>query len=300
MNRGADLVWLAASGHHVRMFIISGTKRSGTSMWMQAMRAAGLPIFGEAFPRNWESTLKDANPDGFYESILRQGIYWRTNPHPRTGKYILPEDVEGYAVKVFVPGVIRTERAYITKLVANVRPWREYEASILRLYAMEDEQRQKKTPDAPAPYRFPPAYEWWMENFALVRDISLRRYAARLLSYDRVLRDPQREVATTLRWLGAGGIDKAIAAVKPENRTLVQPASSSVPDDLAHLFDELYDAIDNERSIDATLLGQLNATNKRLLPTITKMQTKVAEEAMARRAKVASRAQALSGPEQDA
>ena len=32
------------------MIFVSGTKRSGTSMWMQVLRAAGLPVLGEAFP----------------------------------------------------------------------------------------------------------------------------------------------------------------------------------------------------------------------------------------------------------
>ncbi|MEE9382469.1 MAG: hypothetical protein V3V08_03545 [Nannocystaceae bacterium] len=267
------------------MFIVSGTKRSGTSMWMQVMAAAGLPILGEAFPRNWKTTLATANPDGFYESILRQGVYWRTNPHPRTGNYFMPKDVDGYAVKVFVPGVIRTERAYISRLLANVREWREYEASIQRLYAMEDEQRKKRHPDAPTPYRFPPAYEWWMENFALVRDITLRRYPARLMSYDRVLRDPEREVTATLQWLGTGDLKRAIAAVKPHNRTQVHPRSSAVPSDLAELFDELYATIDRSDPVNKSLLQQLNQTNKRLLPLITDMQTKVAQQALRRRPK---------------
>ena len=35
------------------MIIVTGTKRSGTSMWMQILAAAGLPVFGEAFPRSW-------------------------------------------------------------------------------------------------------------------------------------------------------------------------------------------------------------------------------------------------------
>ena len=49
------------------MFIVTGTKRSGTSMWMQILIAAGLPIIGEAFPMRWEHTIKAANPEGFYE-----------------------------------------------------------------------------------------------------------------------------------------------------------------------------------------------------------------------------------------
>ena len=77
------------------MIFVSGTKRSGTSMWMQVLQAAGLPILGKAFPRNWGTgPLRDANPDGFYETLLRNGIYYATNPHPRTGKYFLPEQVD--------------------------------------------------------------------------------------------------------------------------------------------------------------------------------------------------------------
>ena len=46
------------------MIFVSGTKRSGTSMWMQVLQAAGLPILGKAFSRNGgTSPLRDANPD---------------------------------------------------------------------------------------------------------------------------------------------------------------------------------------------------------------------------------------------
>ena len=95
------------------MLIVTGTKRSGTSLWMQILIAAGIPHFGEAFPRDWENTLKEANKEGFYESMLRAGIYYATNPHPKTGAYFFPEQVEGHCVKVFIPGLVRTDRAFI-------------------------------------------------------------------------------------------------------------------------------------------------------------------------------------------
>ena len=266
------------------MFLVSGTKRSGTSMWMQVLRSAGVPVLGAAFPRNWaKSSLKDANPDGFYESILRQGIYFRTNPHPTTGAYFMPEDVSGYAVKVFVPGIVRSERAYIDLVVANVRKWREYEASINRLYALEDRDRQAKNPDAPTPFHFPPAYEWWMENFALMRDISLRGYAYQLQTYDEVLSDPARVIPEVLGRMGIAeaNIDAAIAAVKPDNRTQdegVAPLESeSVPDDLSEMFDELYEVVRDRRPVAGEFLKRLNATNRRLLPKLGELQTKVVQ-----------------------
>jgi hypothetical protein len=266
------------------MFLVSGTKRSGTSMWMQVLRSAGVPVLGSAFPRNWKtSSLKDANPDGFYESILRQGIYFRTNPHPTTGAYFMPGDVKGFAVKVFVPGVIRSERAYVDLLVAKVRKWREYEASINRLYALEDQDRRAKNPDAAEPFHFPPAFEWWMENFALMRDISLRGYDCQLQTYDEVLAEPSRVIPEVLGRMGIAdaNIEAAVAAVKPDNRTQNEDTaaleSSSVPDELAVMFDELYEVVRDRRPVSGDFLRRLNDTNRRLLPTLSELQTKVVQ-----------------------
>jgi hypothetical protein len=85
------------------MIIVTGTKRSGTSMWMQILKAAGYPILGDAFPYNWEHTIRDANREGFYESHLRRGIYHATNPHPRTGLYLRPDETRLTAVRYSCP-----------------------------------------------------------------------------------------------------------------------------------------------------------------------------------------------------
>ncbi|MCA9708584.1 MAG: hypothetical protein KDK70_22230 [Myxococcales bacterium] len=279
------------------MIFVSGTKRSGTSMWMQVMQAAGIPILGKAFPRNWGTgPLRDANPDGFYETLLRNGVYYSTNPHPRTGKYFLPEHVVGYAVKVFVPGVIRSERAYIEYVLANIREWREYEASINRLYAMEDQARQEqrtKGVEVEDPFNFPPAMEWWMENFALVRDISLRRYPAILQTYDQVLEDPARAIERVLRQIGHGDVEAGVAAVKPQNRTQTRPESESVEPKLAQVFDDLYAAIAEGKGIANTLLKTLNDTNQALLPELTRLQTRVAQSQMRRHAKAGKKVQPI-------
>lgn len=260
------------------MLFVSGTKRSGTSMWMQALRAAGFPVLGEAFPRGFTASLQQANPDGFYESLLRHGVYFRTNPHPVTGEYFLPEQVDGYVVKVFIPGVIRSERAYITHLLANVREWREYEASIKRLYALEREDLARAGKPVPEDsYYFPPAYEWWMENFALVRDISLRRYPARLQTYDRILEDPERVLAEVFAWIGRGDLAAALPTIKPAYRTQTRPASDSVPPAIARVFDDLYAAVAAGKPFSDALLRDLNATNKALLPELGEMQRKVVE-----------------------
>jgi len=278
------------------MLFVSGTKRSGTSMWMQVLAAAGLPVLGKAFPRTWEKTsLREANPDGFYESVLRNGVYYRTNPHPTTGEYFMPDAVTGYAVKVFVPGVVRSERAYIEHLIANIREWREYEASINRLYGLEDRDRLAKDPEATPPYRFPPAMEWWMENFALVRDISLRKYPAQLQTYDEVLSDPDKVIGRVFERIGYGDVEAAVAAVKPENRTQERPESETVEPEMAKTFDDLYEAIALGEGVGNALLRDLNALNKRMIPHLTELQTKVLKSVQASGRKGGAKPELIEG-----
>lgn len=283
------------------MLIVTGTKRSGTSMWMQILIAAGFPPFGEAFPANWGQTIRDANPSGFYESLLRQGIYWRTNPHPRTGAYFFPEQVERHIVKVFIPGLVRSDRAYIGKVVATVREWREYEASLNRLYAMEDEARRARVPDSPNPVRFDPVLEWWTENFTLVRDIAIRRYPVHVQSYDGLLDDPEAVIRKTLAWIGDAQADpdKAVAAVEPRNRTQKRPESSSIEPEYAALFDELYAMIHAGKGLEHAFIAKLNETNRELMPRVQAAQKAVADDQLERRKRRAERAAAGLAPEPD-
>jgi hypothetical protein len=267
------------------MIIVTGTKRSGTSMWMQILIAGGFEPFGEAFPRQWGETIKDANPDGFYESILRRGIYYATNPHPRTGDYFFPEQVENHIVKVFIPGLVRTDRAYIGHVVATMRHWREYEASLDRLFTMEDDARKAAGSDIPPPPRLPAVLEWWYENFALVRDIVTRRHRVHVQSYDGLLKDPGKVVHDTFKWLGRGNAEEAVKAVKASNRTQVRPESNSVDPAIADVFDMLYAAVDERHPMTPALIGKLNDTNRILAPRIAAAQKEVADENRRRRRK---------------
>lgn len=267
------------------MLIVTGTKRSGTSLWMQILIAAGIPHFGEAFPRDWASTLREANKEGFYESMLRAGIYYATNPHPKTGAYFFPEQVERHSVKVFIPGLVRTDRAYIGRVVASVREWREHEASLHRLHAMEDADRIAQDGEDAAPERMPPALEWWSENFALVRDIWIRRYPVHAQSYDGLLRDPERVIRETVAWLGQGDAERALATPKPKHRNFQRPASKSVPPEAAEVFDELYAAIDQRRELTAAFLLKLNETNELLAPQLREHGRRVLADVARRRAK---------------
>jgi hypothetical protein len=257
------------------VLIVTGTKRSGTSLWMQILIAAGFPAFGEAFPGEWQTTLAKANRDGFYESLLREGVYYATNPHPRTGDYFFPEQVQWHAVKVFVPGLVRTDRAFIGRVVATVREWREHEASLLRLRDIESAQRDDRARAEHPPELLPPL-EWWSDNFALVRDIAVRRYPVHVQSYDGLISDPEAVIGRVLTWLGKGEIERAAARVRPERRTFERIESNTVEPEIATVFDELYDAIHSGSSLSPDFLEKLNETNEALKPLFLAHREKLA------------------------
>ncbi len=257
------------------MIIVTGTKRSGTSMWMQLLNAAGFPPIGDAFPRNWEKTIREANPAGFWESELRSGIYYKTNPDPKTGTYLFPEDTRRHAVKVFIPGLIRTDRAFIDKVVATVRPWRQYVRSLSRLYAMEreaqSEARKKRESDLPDPVFMPPIIEWWVENFSLFSDIVTRRYPFYMIAYESVVEDPDKTVQDVFRWLGDGDVEAAIAQVQPALRTQKDAShdtaideESEIEPEVVEVFDALYDVVRNQTPLEQSFVDQLNEANQRL------------------------------------
>lgn len=288
------------------MIVVTGTKRSGTSMWMQILGAAGVPVLGEDFSKVWKETIFDANPRGFYESVFRHGIYYATNPVPATGEYLHPDEARGIAVKVFVPGLCRTDLAYVERVIGTVRHWSEYGTSLDRLLDMEreafDTKLNRPRPERP---RLSPLLEWWFENFLLVRDIATRRYPARLVSYDRVVAEPERWVPALVRWLGVGDADAAVAAVAPEVRTVevaqrgmdqaTDPDAEGAPIDPEHraAFDALFSIAHDGVPLTPELIQDLNRVHNVLSARITQRLREIHEARV--RAAAASRMAAPGG-----
>jgi predicted ATPase len=273
------------------MLIVTGTPRSGTSMWMQILVAAGFEAIGEPFPGDWHALLSSANQDGYWESQLLGGVYYRTNPHPVTGAFLFPEQTRFHAVKILVPGLLRSDLAYIDRVIATVREWRQFVASRVRLRELYDSHFGLEPHEQILRHELPPALEWWVDNFALLRDLATRRYAAHVCSYQSLIADPERAIGEVLRWLDRGDLARAVSAVRPERQT--QHATSSlVPNGPSQaqastqllgveaedieVFDELYDHIHRGKTLSAAFLAKLNDTDLRLRPRL------LAHEAQAR------------------
>jgi hypothetical protein len=198
------------------MIVVTGCKRSGTSLWMQILIAAGFPHIGKAFSKNWEKSIFEANPHGFYESIFRRGIHFMNNPHPKNGSFVPFMQTQIHATKIFIPGLIRTDSSYLHRVIATIRHFKEYTYSLQRLDTMEldyirslpkektnnlknvdltlEELRElRKNP-------LHPVIEWWQDNYLLIRDFSTRRYPFHCVAYDKLLESPEEIVPKTLKW----------------------------------------------------------------------------------------------------
>lgn len=259
-----------------------------------APKRGWLSPIGDAFPRNWETTLKDANPGGFWESELRRGIFYKTNPDPKTGTYLFPEQTARHAVKVFIPGLIKTDRAFIGKVIATMRPWRQYLRSVNRLYGMELEAQEaaRKDPDKPLPPAvfMSPVIEWWVENFSLFSDIVTRRYPFYVVAYDSVIDHRKETLRSVFGWLGNGDVDAAIRQVEPRLRTQNRANDDQVTDEeqgidreAIDVFDALYEVVVTQAPLEQAFVDRLNAANDLLQLRISEAVKQVAQAQLERR-----------------
>lgn len=249
------------------MILVTGTKRSGTSLLMQVLRAAGYPALGDAFPLDWGTYYRDANPEGFFESRFREGVNFTNNPDPESGAYLHPADVQRHAIKIFVPGLTRTDLAFVERVVAGVRDVREYEASIRAFDRLEDARGEAaRSRERPTPH-----LEWWRDNYALLADALMRRYPMRAVSLDALVTDPESILRDLLDFLGGGDLAKARAVVKPELRRQDRadlPWPDALETELRTSFELLFEVLAHGPPEGEDWLDRLGETHARLAPRI--------------------------------
>lgn len=254
------------------MVIVSGSKRSGTSMWMQILVAAGLEPLGRRFSANWEERLSHLNPEGFYESPFRHGLNFTNNPDPQTGQYIDPREETFTAMKVFGSALAMTEFAYLNRVIGTMRDWRSFVASRERL---ERGDRRGK-PKVPSELRLAPTLEWWMANYGMVRDATIRRYPFSWLSYESMVSEEgPMLVEQALRWIDPTrdwNVDAAVSQIRPELRhyalddlEVQEPWMSA---EAEQLFDDLYALAHRGQSVDSSMLIRMDEYHRVVLPYI--------------------------------
>lgn len=183
------------------MLVITGTGRSGTSLWMQLLQAGGMPVLGERFPPGTEA-FAALNPAGFYESALLNGIHAGSNPDPRSGAELEPQ--MPVAVKVLGAGLRITERRYLDRVLLSFRHPFAFAQSARRLGELHP-------PSASHGSVRDPLRWWFCQHMAVLLDASTRRYAPRRVAFEALLSQPEPVIAACFDWLELP-LDPAAAA----------------------------------------------------------------------------------------
>jgi hypothetical protein len=257
------------------MIVVTGTKRSGTSLWMQILDAGGIPYIGDKFPKGWAEDITEDNPKGFYESkTLRNGVYFLTNPG-KDGSYISPEAGKGKGIKLFIPGLVKTDIAYVEYVIATIRHWKTYELSIGKMYKKEEdwwrEELNKKNPEKENKEEliqeelkrqrgsYPFAIEWFMENVQLLRNFEIRRFPLVMKSYEALLENPDDIISKVFSFIKLGDYKKGSLAVEKGlyRSKAIDNTSDYLEPKEVKLFDDLYYSIHQGSKVSGSLYRDL-------------------------------------------
>src|SRR5690606_13020834 len=129
---------------------------------------------------------------------------------------------------------------YLSRVVASVRPFRQFVASLNRLHAVEEKAREEQGKPPRVRTYIDPALEWWVENFLLLRDITTRRYPVRLVSYESMIEDPEALCDAVFGFIGTGDAAAAAAAVHPEDRTQEAESTAEITHPEQEIFDDYH------------------------------------------------------------
>jgi len=237
---------------------------------MQILEKGGFQILGEKFPAHWQNRIEKANPKGFYESTLVQGINYHTNPDPRSGSWIPPQKVTNFGVKIFADGLIKTDYAYITKVIFTIRKWQDCEASQKRMDEINGDHSElaDADPNRQRAARLPAGFSWWKANFSLLRDMQTRRCPVAAFSYAALLENPERIISAAFEWLGSGDVSAAVSAVDQSLQTQKETALPAVEHDYGEVFGELYDTLCTQQHIAPAFFQRLVETDRKITQEI--------------------------------
>ncbi|MBS1250002.1 MAG: hypothetical protein MAG431_01591 [Chloroflexi bacterium] len=179
------------------VIVVSGLPRSGTSMMMKMLEAAGIPPLTDEIRE-----ADDDNPKGYYE-------FERVKKLPEGDVAWLP-DAQGKSVKVIAALLKHLPDGYIYKVIFMNRAMEEILASQKKM--LENRQEDSKVSDEKMAALFEKhkqSTKAWMEeqsNLAYVE-----------VSYNTLLENPISELHKVNKLLGGGlEVEKMAAVVDPE------------------------------------------------------------------------------------
>ena len=188
------------------IYVVSGPRRSGTSMMMRALYEGGIPAI-------YQPDLEELNPRGDY-TANPGGLYEVGQGYYLNAKFLreIPDDS---VIKIMFDGLASLPfRDY--KIIFMERDPEEIQASLERMDSHLSQHDIKPTADWPAPFNCFRPYK--QEDINHVLDICEARLDMHLIrvNFRKVLRHPKYELGS-LNLLGVPiNVDKAAAVVNPK------------------------------------------------------------------------------------
>ena len=266
--------------------VVTGTKRSGTSMMMYLLREAGVPIGGFKFPIRPETKnsaadqILDRGCDFLSDSRVHQQAelsrhningYWEYPSICGEGLEAQHRFYDGTIIKVFSHALPNCHDALVDRVVYMIRNPRKVLQSrielgeltddphLLRLQALKMRQEQVRAIQ-------------WLHHRELQRqtkqasgdtaadhsnDNPLASF--KIVKYEKLLNDPEGVLGTLLHWIGRGDLSWAIKAVdarqdrskelefsSPQMESLMNVYEHLSENDLAPVLDQETSAIEHE------------------------------------------------------
>lgn len=268
------------------MIIVTGAKRSGTSMMMQMAEEAGFHCQGEKYPKAWAdrgAKVQDYNPDGFYEvlGIVDNGANNLNMMHP-------PKSVEHDFIKIFSSGLPRTDGAYLEKVVLCIRDWRDQVRSWKALKAANTLLKPKKEVKVSDinehKNKYPDGYEWFYDYYQIVKDLVKRRYPLVVVDHDDLIDNTKKEVESLKAFFRVGRWDLAGKKVRKDLREKLDGIDLVVSDELSAMLDSIYEGIKSGQ-INQQLLNQMDAVEKIMAPKVNEINEAIAKKAAPKKAR---------------
>ena len=266
--------------------IVTGAKRSGTSMMMYLLREAGIPIGGFKFP------IRPETKNGSVDQILDRGCDFLSDNHIQQQTEFTRHNINGYweypsicgeglevqhrfydgtTIKVFAHALPNCHDALVDRVIYMIRNPRKVlrsriqlgelaeDSDLLRLQALKMRQEKVRAIQ-------------WLHHRELQRqakqasegtaadhsnDNSLPSF--KIVIYEKLLNDPEGVLGSLLSWIGRGELSWAIKAVdthqdrskelgfsSPQMKSLMEVYEHLSENNLAPVLDQETSAIEHE------------------------------------------------------
>jgi hypothetical protein len=238
------------------MIILTEAAARGSTTWVDVLRAAGVPVLGEALPSGWSEHARASAGPEFFAALRDQGLYFKTNPDPLHQTYLSSEEAAGFAMAASPNAILRTERAFLEAVVVSV-----------------------PSPLAVADAGGPSALLlWWSDVFGMLRDASTRRFGLRLVTEAAVVRAPVETVEGVFGFLGLAPRESALEAACEVARGATArvrgpvAGETGLPASILDVFEELHARVDEGRGFDRPFLERVYAVHEAVKPFVLRAE----------------------------